>query len=317
MNGNKLEKAIALGLSTVLVSMSCLNASAIDYKKVLNKKNISIAALGSAVILGSYFLYNHFKAPGAEKSQDEEQLVGINDHQVEKSEKNKEEIAEEEEKTTENEEKDQINEESNENDEKNLQMELKECLKEEHVEPASMEERTDKLTIDGRKFDIFDTSNINELGKKVYIYKTARVNSPRIQDISENDKNNIIEAEDIIDIRMVETGENEADPVLIFHNGEKVKEKDLNLNEHFRQDKKGDGMVYFKSKDKLYKLGQYRCDYQNKVVGDLFFVDVDGRIWDRKDLNNLRSEKENKIYQKDSWRALLFAKGVWQIRTKS
>ena len=295
-----------------------------DYKKVLNKKNISIAAVGSvfvsAAVVGSYFLYNHFKAPSAEKSQNKEQLGEINDDRVKKSEINRQKIAEEEQKSAEEEEKEQTNEELNEKDEKSLQLELnklKKCLKEEHVEPASMEERTDKLTIDGREFDIFDTSNINELGKKVYIYKTARVNSPRIQDISENDKNNITEAEDIIDIRMVETGENEADQVLIFHNGEKVKEKDLNLNEHFRQDKKGDGTVYFKSKDKLYKLGQYRCDYQNKVVGDLFFIDVDGRIWDRKDLNNLRSEKGNKIYQKDSWKALLFAKGVWQSRTKS
>ena len=74
MKKNNFKKVFALGLSTALVSMSCLNASAMDYKKVLNKKNISIAAFGSAAILGSYFLYNHFKAPGAEKPQNRSDL---------------------------------------------------------------------------------------------------------------------------------------------------------------------------------------------------------------------------------------------------
>ena len=34
MKKNNLKKAFALGLSTALVSMSCLNASAIDYKNI-------------------------------------------------------------------------------------------------------------------------------------------------------------------------------------------------------------------------------------------------------------------------------------------
>ena len=70
MRKGRLKKTFALYLSMALVSMNCLNASALDYKKIFSKKNISVAAVTSAVIFGSYFLYNHLKSPNTKKPQD-------------------------------------------------------------------------------------------------------------------------------------------------------------------------------------------------------------------------------------------------------
>ncbi len=233
MKKNNLTRAFALGLSTALVSMSCLNASAMDYKKVLNKKNISIATLGSAAILGSYFLYNHFKAPGVEKFHD---------------------------------------------------------------------------------FDVHDINSLSEKESQI----ADIMEEESVIAISKEEKSNIVEGEDekIESIRVSKKGREEGNPLLIFSNGRKIQRKDLNLNEHFRQDRDSK-MFYFKLDGKLYELGREMRKGANKRYNftDLFFTCVDGNIWDDGGLFDIKHDYEtgekSRTYKEDSWRALLFASYIY------
>ena len=80
MKKNKIKKAIALYLSTALVSMNCLNVSAVNYKKILNR-TICTAATGLTLALGTYFLYNRFVSRNSDINRDDVENINQNDAQ--------------------------------------------------------------------------------------------------------------------------------------------------------------------------------------------------------------------------------------------
>ena len=272
MKKNNLKKVFALGLSTTLVSMSCLNASAIDYKKVLNKKNISIAALGSAVILGSYFLYNHFKAPSTEKSQDEGQLDKISDHQVGKG---KGSITEEEQKPTEKKAKDQQNEEEFEV----FDASDTNCWgrkKGQDTKPILMK-RITEISKD-EKSDI--VKRRNEKIKSISVSKKGREKGNPLLIFSNGRK---IEGKDL---NLNDNFRQDKDSGMIYF--------------------KLDGKLYELGEYMLLK----KVKSDGKIYRDRFFACADKKIWDFNGLSwiedDYNSELTSIICNKDSWRALLF-----------
>lgn len=88
MRKNKLKGIFLLSLSGILASMSCLGASAMNYKEILNKKNVSIATLGSAIVAGSYFLYDNIRLQ--RNMQNNGQLLATNCNLSVKNEINQE-----------------------------------------------------------------------------------------------------------------------------------------------------------------------------------------------------------------------------------
>ena len=251
--------------------MSCLNASAMDYKKILNKKNISIAAFGSAVILGSYFLYNHFKAPSTEKSQDEGQLGKISDHQVGKG---KGSVTEEERKPTVKKAKNQQNKEKFEvfdtsdingwgrkkgQDTKPILMKkIKEINKDE--KPDIVKRRNEKIK------SISVSKKGREKGNPLFIFSNGRK----------------IEGKDL---NLNDNFRQDKDSGMIYF--------------------KLDGKLY-----ELGEYMLKKTEYEGKIYREKFFACADEKIWDDNGLSWMedayKDESTGTTCQKDSWRTLLF-----------
>ena len=300
MKKNKLKKVFALGLSTVLVSMSCLNVSAMDYKKILNKKNISMAAFGSAIVAGSCLLYNYFKPVSKERPKNDDDLrLEINrgidvDRKIEiqvRVDKDKREESDGESAVGKGGETDSVDE-----TDKKVEDEV--------------ESKLNNSLLAGKTFINFEVTDIGKQGEEEN-NNMSSVKLRKTEEINDKEKANIVETEEITGLHVIREGKNRKNPVLVFSNGEEMMENDLGQN--LRQGE--DGTIYLKLKDKCYALGKYMVEKKEQGRGnnnDWLFVCTDRNMWHEKDLDKVCIGTKNMMYGENSWKAFVFATGNLQ-----
>ena len=165
---------------------------------------------------------------------------------------------------------------------------------------------------------VFDTSCINELGKKKN-QNTEPMLIDEVKAISEDEKSNIVKGrnENIKSILASREVKEKGNSLLIFSDGREVEGKELNLDENFRQDKDSK-MLYFKLDGKLYELGEYMVEKAKDPNSEdtYFFACVDKKVWDDNALFNMNfgytNDEISKIYKGDSWRTLLFVGYIYE-----